>query len=83
MKMIAKMSGATALAGFCVLMALGQTPATLHVDTKQPLHPVSPTLYGLMTEEINHSYDGTVWLQLVTLFPPTYHDRPERETGLT
>jgi len=35
-----------------------QVPATLTVELKQVKVPVSPTLYGLMTEEINLSYDG-------------------------
>lgn len=37
---------------------------TIHVD--QPLHKVSPTLYGLMTEEINHSYEGGLYAQEVS-----------------
>ena len=28
-------------------------PATLSIDTAKPIAAVSPTLYGLMTEEIN------------------------------
>ncbi len=41
-----------------------QTPSiTLHVS--QPGATVSPTLYGLMTEEINHSYDGGLYGELV------------------
>ena len=37
---------------------------TIHVD--QPTANVSPTLYGLMTEEINHSYDGGLYAELVS-----------------
>jgi len=66
MKTILKMSDAALLAGFCALTAFAQTPATLHVDTKQQLHPVSPMLYGLMTEEINHSYDGGLYAQMLS-----------------
>lgn len=40
-------------------------PATLTVQYNQPLHAVSPTLYGLMTEEINHSYDGGLYAELI------------------
>jgi alpha-N-arabinofuranosidase len=36
---------------------------TIHVD--HPTARVSPTLYGLMTEEINHSYDGGIYAELV------------------
>ena len=44
--------------------ALAQT-AQLTVETNKPLHPVSPTLYGLMTEEINHSYEGGLYAELL------------------
>ena len=36
----------------------GQPAATLSVDLNRAKAPASPTLYGLMTEEINYSYDG-------------------------
>jgi alpha-L-arabinofuranosidase len=42
-----------------------QTPATLKVDLGRAKAPVSPTLYGLMTEEINYSYDGGLYAELV------------------
>jgi alpha-N-arabinofuranosidase len=32
--------------------------AQLDVNVTSIVSPVSPTLYGLMTEEINHSYDA-------------------------
>jgi alpha-N-arabinofuranosidase len=41
-------------------------PATLTVDTAKILHPVSPMLYGLMTEEINHSYEGGLYAQMLS-----------------
>jgi len=41
-----------------------QTPSlTLHLN--QQGAKVSPTLYGLMTEEINHSYDGGLYAELL------------------
>lgn len=41
-----------------------QTPTlTLHMD--EPGHKVSPMLYGLMTEEINHSYDGGLYAETI------------------
>ncbi len=41
-----------------------QAPSlTVHVD--QPTAKVSPMLYGLMTEEINYSYDGGIYAELV------------------
>jgi len=40
-------------------------PAVLEIQTEKTLHSVSPTLYGLMTEEINYSYDGGLYPELV------------------
>ena len=43
-----------------------QSPtATLQIQTDKPIAKVSPTLYGLMTEEINYSYDGGLYGELV------------------
>jgi len=39
--------------------------ATLTIDASKPVAKVSPTLYGLMTEEINYSYDGGLYGELV------------------
>jgi alpha-N-arabinofuranosidase len=39
--------------------------ATLNVEVSRPKAAVSPTLYGLMTEEINYSYDGGLYAELV------------------
>ena len=39
--------------------------ARLSVQLDKPLHAVSPTLYGLMTEEINYSYDGGLYAEMV------------------
>jgi alpha-N-arabinofuranosidase len=40
-------------------------PAQLRIDATKIVSPVSPTLYGLMTEEINHSYEGGLYAELV------------------
>jgi alpha-N-arabinofuranosidase len=40
--------------------------ATLTIDAKTIVHPVSPMLYGLMTEEINHSYEGGLYAELIS-----------------
>jgi alpha-L-arabinofuranosidase len=45
--------------------AWAQQPATLDIDAQKPTAEVSPTLYGLMTEEINHSYDGGLYPELI------------------
>jgi alpha-L-arabinofuranosidase len=42
-----------------------QSATTLAIDLNHPKSPVSPTLYGLMTEEINYSYDGGLYAELV------------------
>ena len=38
---------------------------TLTINAGTSLASVSPTFYGLMTEEINHSYDGGVYSELI------------------
>ncbi len=43
----------------------GQNKATLTIDVLHPKGKVSPTLYGLMTEEINYSYEGGLYAQLI------------------
>src|ERR1700690_3260728 len=68
-----KVLGVTAL----VVMAMGGTQqaaarsgtgsasAALTIGVDKPVAKVSPTLYGLMTEEINYSYDGGLYAELV------------------
>jgi len=48
------------------LLAQKPAPAQLTVDAATIVHPVSPMLYGLMTEEINHSYEGGLYAQLIS-----------------
>src|SRR5580658_5863340 len=38
---------------------------TLKIDAGIASVPVNPVRYGLMTEEINHSYDGGLYAELV------------------
>ena len=38
---------------------------TIVIDASAPSGKVSPLFYGLMTEEINHSYDGGLYAELV------------------
>lgn len=56
-----------ALLGSCVTNSglRGQSAVELNIDLKQPKAAVSPTLYGLMTEEINYSYDGGLYAELI------------------
>jgi alpha-L-arabinofuranosidase len=49
---------------FAVTNLLAQTPK-LTLDFTKPGANVSPMLYGLMTEEINHSYDGGLYAELI------------------
>ncbi|HWC97359.1 MAG TPA: alpha-L-arabinofuranosidase C-terminal domain-containing protein [Candidatus Sulfopaludibacter sp.] len=58
-------SEALLLSAFAMPLLHAQAPATLNVDVKQTKAAVSPTLYGLMTEEINYSYDGGLYAELV------------------
>ena len=54
--------------GMSGMFACGQgVPlATIRIELDKPaLHAVSPTLYGLMTEEINFSYDGGLYAEMV------------------
>lgn len=56
---------APALALLTTVVANAQT-VQLSIDTTKVAHPVSPMLYGLMTEEINHSYDGGLYAELLS-----------------
>src|ERR1700710_1827725 len=47
------------------LLAQQSPVATLQIQTDKTVAKVSPTLYGLMTEEINYSYDGGLYGELV------------------
>ena len=53
-----------AATGFAVKPALSQTPV-ITLDLAKPGANVSPMLYGLMTEEINHAYDGGLYAELI------------------
>jgi alpha-N-arabinofuranosidase len=48
-----------------VLLHAQAPPAVLTIHADQPVSKVSPTLYGLMTEEINYSYDGGLYAEMV------------------
>ena len=51
-----------AMSGICVAQP---TTVTLNIQLEKPAHSVSPMLYGLMTEEINYSYDGGLYAEMV------------------
>ena len=72
---------ATALFVFGIAaLGRGQTPEpiALTVQLDKPLHKVSSNLYGLMTEEINYSYDGGLYAELVRnrTFSGRWHAQP-------
>ena len=53
---------------FVLVLGLTATRAagpTITIDTASPAGKVSPLFYGLMTEEINHAYDGGLYAELV------------------
>jgi alpha-N-arabinofuranosidase len=55
-----------AVAFMAAAATLAQAPtAKLIIHADQPASKVSPTLYGLMTEEINFSYDGGLYAEMV------------------
>jgi alpha-N-arabinofuranosidase len=57
---------ATLLLSLAALIApLATAQTAVRIDLSKPGIPVSPTLYGLMTEEINFSYDGGLYAELV------------------
>jgi alpha-N-arabinofuranosidase len=50
---------------FSTARAQSTQPVTLKINADQTTGNVSPRLYGLMTEEINYSYDGGLYGELV------------------
>jgi alpha-L-arabinofuranosidase len=53
---------------FVLVLGLTATQAaspTVTIDAASPSGKVSPLFYGLMTEEINHAYDGGLYAELV------------------
>ena len=54
-----------ALGSLLQLGAQQTSKATLEIHFDKPTAKVSPLLYGLMTEEINYSYDGGLYGELV------------------
>jgi alpha-N-arabinofuranosidase len=69
LSMLPAMLVALSLAPFAHLAA--QAPAAkpaaaqLTIDTAKIVTPVSPMLYGMMTEEINHAFDGGLYAELL------------------
>lgn len=61
------------LSASCVAVIIGQVDAApanasipkMEIDLSQPGFKLSPMFNGLMTEEINHSYDGGLYAELI------------------
>src|SRR3954470_24348172 len=64
--------------GCMTQIAVAQTPV-ITLDFTKPGANVSPMLYGLMTEEINHSYDGGLYAELIR--NRIFKDNPGRPEG--
>jgi alpha-N-arabinofuranosidase len=65
-KMFARTVTVAIVAAAIAAVSLAQAPsANLNIQLDKPAHAVSPTLYGLMTEEINYSYDGGLYAEMV------------------
>lgn len=61
--------------GCLVLTGIGQAaPARLEIDLGHPGHAIPASFYGLMTEEINYSYDGGLFAELIR--NRTFQDPP-------
>ena len=66
LKTFARFSALSVAVGLAAVVLAAQAPtAVLTIHADQPVSKVSPTLYGLMTEEINHSYDGGLYAEMV------------------
>ncbi len=49
---------------FMAIPVLADDPK-LTIEADKTVTPVSPRLYGLMTEEVNHAYDGGLYAELI------------------
>ena len=64
-KIVCVVMAGLAMAGRAQQAESSAAPATLTIDASKTVGKVSPTLYGLMTEEINYSYEGGIYGELV------------------
>jgi len=55
---------ATTIAALSILPASAQS-TTITIDTAHPGHAISPSLYGVFFEEINHAGDGGIYAEMV------------------
>src|SRR3954470_24464538 len=67
---------------FAAQVLRADVAATLDVDVTKPGTAIPPDLNGLMTEEINHSYDGGLYAELIqnrTFQDPRPQGRDEKD----
>src|SRR3954447_2062761 len=74
-----KRSISTLLFAAAALSCAAANPSFV-VDATRTAGQVSPRLYGLMTEEINHSYDGGLYAELIQ--NRTFQDPGTMKDGL-
>ncbi|MFT3782809.1 MAG: carbohydrate binding domain-containing protein [Nibricoccus sp.] len=71
---------ATCAATLTLLATLmGAAPARIEIDVPRPGVPIPPSFYGLMTEEINYSYDGGLYAELIR--NRSFQDQPSGLKG--
>jgi alpha-L-arabinofuranosidase len=66
-------------AGVAASAAHAEDAATLDVDVSKPGVEIPASFFGLMTEEINHSYDGGLFAELIQ--NRTFQDPRPRQAG--
>ena len=49
----------------CALYAAAQAQVTIDIDAQQRGPKVSPMLYGIFYEDINHAADGGIYAELI------------------
>jgi alpha-L-arabinofuranosidase len=69
--------GTALLAAVLSLGQAGRAQSRISVQLDKPGHPVSPTLWGLFFEDINHSTDGGIYPELVRNRSFEDADQPE------
>lgn len=62
---VSVLAGIVALSGMAACAARADISATLDVDVNKPGPSIPSHLFGLMTEEINHAYDGGLFAELI------------------
>ncbi len=63
--MMKQNSALVLLTALALPLSLSAQTTSLSIQVDHPIAKVSPMLYGLMTEEINYSYDGGLYAELV------------------